>query len=532
MKNIIFIIAVLCLPVTLRAQIFRIDPVPVYTTSNSVSPGAAVPMLAIPGATIELCQDMACTMPALTYTGATGAVGCPINAPVTLPTSALCQSTSGPQGEFGFWVNAGTYYYMITLPNGTVSGPYPVSSTQAAGGGQIFSIPGVFDNADQTISDIIAMEATVGASVNASTMRQQITNVTGNRPGGAIGAVIVPATSISYETCAVCGLIYAGTDNTNTVAGSFFVAPNVAAPGGTVNVDATGLIVTWVSGTLFSTVWGTNGDSQITINGVDTEIATVSSPTLLTLSQAIAGPQTGVSYYRYFDEWSINTIAEDYLPGVSITPLGPAYMTNEWDFNLQNPQSIIIAHSIGGAGNNVQALTEVGYLVNTPGSGDKWDCGFCTEDGTAAVGLVLGTAEPGNNTGSQPIQFYSRDSSGNTSSSVISIGNHGDFIFRVGFTYSGMGTFNPEIVFQDGGGNEIVGIQGSIGELIPRLVGFPGTSFKPGFVAQSALAGLTAGATIGDIFTVTGAYVGAGCPTSGAVLAGIAVFNTVQWNCY
>ena len=109
------------------AQIVRIDPTPVYTTSTIPPPGAYAPVLAVPGSTISINTT--------TYTDSTGSTPCPSNVQVVIAGTAGCTPTASPQGAFGFWVQASTspYMYTITYPNGQIYGPYPVS---AGGGGQ------------------------------------------------------------------------------------------------------------------------------------------------------------------------------------------------------------------------------------------------------------------------------------------------------------------------------------------------------------------------------------------------------------
>ena len=81
----------------------------------------------VPGALIALCSDSACATPVASYTDSGGLTNCPINAPVTAPGTAVCSMYAGPQGQFGFWLAAGTYYYTTTI-SGVRYGPYPIST--------------------------------------------------------------------------------------------------------------------------------------------------------------------------------------------------------------------------------------------------------------------------------------------------------------------------------------------------------------------------------------------------------------------
>lgn len=126
------LLVVACVP--LRAQAYRVDPYPVISTTGTTPPGNMTPLYGIPGASIELCYDAGCTMPATSYANSAGTVACPINAQITLPGSSFCQSTSGDLGEFGFWLSAGTYYYNVTLLSGQVAGPYSITANPGGGG--------------------------------------------------------------------------------------------------------------------------------------------------------------------------------------------------------------------------------------------------------------------------------------------------------------------------------------------------------------------------------------------------------------
>jgi hypothetical protein len=114
-------------PAVAQSFVYRVDPTPVMTTRGNVPAGGFPQLYVVPGATVTLCTDAACTIPATTFTNASGDTSCPTSAQVTLPGSPLCTSTAGPQGQFGFWIEPGTYYYQIRATTGTF-GPYPISS--------------------------------------------------------------------------------------------------------------------------------------------------------------------------------------------------------------------------------------------------------------------------------------------------------------------------------------------------------------------------------------------------------------------
>ena len=107
--------------------VFRIDPTPVMTTAGNVPIGGYPIAYLVPGATIKLCTNSTCSALATTYTDSTGGTSCPTSAQVTLPGTSVCTPTAGTQGQFGFWIQPGTYYFTVTTSNGTF-GPYPLSS--------------------------------------------------------------------------------------------------------------------------------------------------------------------------------------------------------------------------------------------------------------------------------------------------------------------------------------------------------------------------------------------------------------------
>ena len=113
---------------------FRVDPIPVMTTNGSTPAGAYAPLFAIPGATVKLYTDAGGTVPATTYTDPTACTSCPTSAPVVLGSASLCVSTTDALGNFGFWLQPGQYWYTITLVNGTLYGPFPITTSTANSG--------------------------------------------------------------------------------------------------------------------------------------------------------------------------------------------------------------------------------------------------------------------------------------------------------------------------------------------------------------------------------------------------------------
>jgi|SRR5580692_3889983 hypothetical protein len=121
------------------AQAVRFDPLAVTTTAGNTPPGGYSPVLAIPGSTIKLCTSNTCVTRATTYSDGTAATPCPALSPVVLAGTAVCTPYADQQGNFGFWILPGTYWYQITLPNSNVYGPFPFSAGGGAGGSGVLT---------------------------------------------------------------------------------------------------------------------------------------------------------------------------------------------------------------------------------------------------------------------------------------------------------------------------------------------------------------------------------------------------------
>lgn len=117
------------------AQAVRYDNA-AYTTSGQVPAGALTPVLAIPGSTIAVCADSACAGRATTYTSSAAGTPCSTLAQLTAASGGVtCTSLTDAQGNFGFWILPGSYFYRITLPPlaGGGSYTYPISVGASAG---------------------------------------------------------------------------------------------------------------------------------------------------------------------------------------------------------------------------------------------------------------------------------------------------------------------------------------------------------------------------------------------------------------
>jgi hypothetical protein len=103
------------------------------SATSSPKPGVYIPIMGISNATINICTSPAnavpCTNYATTYTDSSGVTPCPTSptaAQLTRPGSAICVSAADSQGNFGAWLNTGTYQYTISFSSGSY-GPFDFS---------------------------------------------------------------------------------------------------------------------------------------------------------------------------------------------------------------------------------------------------------------------------------------------------------------------------------------------------------------------------------------------------------------------
>lgn len=149
-----------------HGQAVRFDSA-AQTTNNNCQPSATCPILAVPGTVVQLCSAYpSCTTPGISYTDKTAVTACPASAPVTLPGTFTCQRTVGPQGQFGFWVSAGSVLgYKLTYPTGRTFGPFPFTAG-GEGGGVIYTGAGVINVAGTVISAPTAVAGPASSTTN------------------------------------------------------------------------------------------------------------------------------------------------------------------------------------------------------------------------------------------------------------------------------------------------------------------------------------------------------------------------------
>lgn len=117
---------------------------PVVTTTPAQVPVGSLPsLLAVTNATVNVCGYPAvvvngmCTNTITTYTDSSLGTACPPTAQLTAPGTAVCISTTGLQGTFGFWYDAAAQTHMtytVQTSWGTY-GPYDIAPGSSSGGG-------------------------------------------------------------------------------------------------------------------------------------------------------------------------------------------------------------------------------------------------------------------------------------------------------------------------------------------------------------------------------------------------------------
>ena len=144
MKRLLLLLGILCIALPAFGQAVRFGDQQ-SVTSIQTSGG---PIYSVPNATINWCNFPAngapCTNKALTYTDITLTTPCSTATQVTLSGSSSCVATTDPYGNWGVWVQAGTYTFTITIPNGNTIGPYTVTLSGGGSGGNILPTNNVF----------------------------------------------------------------------------------------------------------------------------------------------------------------------------------------------------------------------------------------------------------------------------------------------------------------------------------------------------------------------------------------------------
>ncbi|MDH2313161.1 hypothetical protein [Methylobacterium brachiatum] len=122
---------------------------------------------------------------------------------------------------------------------------------------------------------------------------------------------------------------------------------------------------------------------------------------------------------NYSAGWGGNILITDHTERAVSNGTGRIATGFELDFNIMSPNTHVTGISIGG--NSLSQPTDAnGFLVNSLGTGIKWNAGFWSLDGCARYALVAGVLEiSGKNIGSQPILLQYFDGSGVKQTSQI-----------------------------------------------------------------------------------------------------------------
>lgn len=199
MKRIIVAFAALCLNSVLFAQGVRYDG-RVTVAGTNVPVGASVPLMGVPNASVALCNDGVCQFPASIFSNAA------LNVPVgpTLKTDG--------QGRFGFYAAAGSYFYQVILPSGTVQGIFPITLGGAGGGGGALfpSTPSVVKNTSTTASVAATSSDIVG--LFGSCVFGQVLSAAGTCVANGGGASFPSSPSIVKNTSSTASVAAVASD--------------------------------------------------------------------------------------------------------------------------------------------------------------------------------------------------------------------------------------------------------------------------------------------------------------------------------
>ena len=123
----------------------RYDISPVTTTAGNIQPPGYPALLAVPFATVAVCNAPAnavpCTNYATTYTNAAESATCPSTAQAVLQGTTICSATSDALGNAGWWIAPGTYTYTLSTTLGNF-GPFFFTAGGSGGSGGVTSVTG------------------------------------------------------------------------------------------------------------------------------------------------------------------------------------------------------------------------------------------------------------------------------------------------------------------------------------------------------------------------------------------------------
>lgn len=246
--------------------------------SGQVSGG---PIFTVPLAGIRFCNSPAvnvpCTNLATTYTDATLTNACPSSTQIVLAATNNCVGTTDLFGNWGVWVQPGTYTYTIQLPKGGSIGPYTVTVGGGAGtnilplantftnvnnftgGFNINGLPGVAGNGTFTIGDCVNVFSLVPLQVSD----------TGSAcgSGGGGGSVIAsPQFQLAYFPNSGTVATVQGTTITTDASADITIPGTTTVGGPNPYVDAVGFGA-FAAPSVAQSVASCNGTSTITLTG-------------------------------------------------------------------------------------------------------------------------------------------------------------------------------------------------------------------------------------------------------------------------
>lgn len=207
-------------------------------------------------------------------------------------------------------------------------------------------------------------------------------------------------------------------------------------------------------------------------------------------SNAVALYGAGIVTVNNGAGWGLNTNMMDSEVRAAGTKTGIFLTGAELDLNIMNPGTNVIGVSVGG-NSLAQPTVANAYIVNSLGTGIRWQTGFASFDGCANTALAVGAmATTGANIASQAIFMSQRDNAGAAQVGIVSLQPGGASAPTTGFlTIGGTTAVSLSITLGDIlmastkkliiGGNNVVGARiGGYGSPtnLALLINFPGSA--------------------------------------------------------
>ncbi len=235
-------------------------------------------------------------------------------------------------------------------------GRYPVNRAAADTTAPYISLQGTVDTGSGSVPvgpyyiAIVALDA--AGNVTFPQLNAQMCQV----PLLSTGSLIVPR--IVWGVGTASAAFFVGY-NPQHMQFQGYMNPSVMS---TVNVDVTGLIVTHVTGSNFSSLQV--GD-LVVVGGVGVSVKTISSSTMLTINTAVTGPQTAVNFTGPLP----NSLTISNLTGAS-NPVVNSFPMPDSRFDHVQIQAKLVRHSgpigvaISSVATNTLTINNAGFTVN------------------------------------------------------------------------------------------------------------------------------------------------------------------------